>query len=105
MFEGTPKQFASAEEEVQYLRERIAASQREMLGRTSELDHADYSTIAKQEILDYGSFTPKMILDGSHALDAHALALHREDITNPLFKSQRHNILNRITARRNIFPM
>lgn len=81
MFEGAPKQFASAEEEVQYLRERIAASEREMLGRTTEIDNADYATIARQEILDYGSFTPKMILDGNHALDDHALASHREDIT------------------------
>ena len=78
MFESAPKQFASAEEEVQYLRERIALREREMLGRTTEVDQADYETIAKQELHEYGMFTPKVILNPDHVFDTHALASHTE---------------------------
>jgi Helicase HerA, central domain/TraM recognition site of TraD and TraG len=78
MFERNPKQFTSPEEEVQYLRERIAVREREMLGRTTEVDHADYETIAKQELHEYGMFTPKVILNPEHAFDDHALASHAE---------------------------
>lgn len=81
MFEGKPQQFASAEEEVQYLRERIAVREREMLGRTTEMDHADYETIAKQELHEYGQFTPKVILNPDHAFDAHALASQHEALS------------------------
>ena len=78
MFERSSKQFSSPEEEVQYLRERIAVREREMLGRTSEVDHADYETIAKHELHDYGMFTPKVILNPVHVFDDHELASHKE---------------------------
>lgn len=81
MLEGEPRQFASPEEEVQYLRERIALREREMLGRTTEVDHADYETIAKQELREYGLFTPRVILNPDHALGAHALASHHEVVS------------------------
>ncbi|MBY0538040.1 hypothetical protein K2P47_01425 [Patescibacteria group bacterium] len=78
MFERSSKQFSSPEEEVQYLRERIAVRERELLGRTTEVDHADYETIAKQELYEYGMFTPKVILNPDHAFDDHDLASHTE---------------------------
>ena len=80
MFERSAKKFASPEEEVQYLRERIAVREREMLGRTTEVDHADYETIAKQELREYGMFTPKVILNPDHAMDDHALAAQHEAV-------------------------
>ncbi len=87
MPEGVPKQFASAEEEVQYLRERIALREREMLARTPEVDHADRETMAKQELQEYGLFTPKVILTGERIMDGHELSAtmqHIETAHNPV---------------------
>lgn len=87
MPEGVPKQFASAEAEVQYLRERIALREREMLARSSEVDHADRETMAKQELHEYGLFTPKVILTGERILDGHELSAtmqHIETAHNPV---------------------
>ncbi len=80
MFERSSKKFSSPEEEVQYLRERIALREREMLGRTTEVDQADYETIAKQELHEYGMFTPKVILNPDHVMDAHMLAMQHEAV-------------------------
>ena len=77
MNEGIPKQFSSPEEELIYLRERIAERERELLSRNPEIDRADTETIGRQEIREYASFTPKVILDREHALDAPALAASR----------------------------
>lgn len=80
MSEGVPKQFSSPEEEVQYLRERIALREREMLARTPEVDHLDRETMARQELREYGMFTPKVILEGGRPLEGHELASHIEHI-------------------------
>jgi len=74
MVEGTPKQFSSPDEELIYLREKIALRERELMARNLEIDHSDTETIARQELKEYASFTPKMILDRKHALDGPALA-------------------------------
>ncbi len=74
MNEGIPKQFTSPEEEVQYLRERIAVREREMLGRTNEVDVHDHETIAREALREYGHFTPKVILTGERVLEGHDLA-------------------------------
>ncbi len=81
MAEGIPKQFSSPEEELLYLRERIAARERELLSRNSEADHQDTETIGRQEIKEYASFTPQVILAREHALDSHALASSVEQVT------------------------
>ncbi len=80
MNEGIPKQFSSPEEELIYLRERIAERERELLSRNPEIDRADTETIGRQEIREYASFTPKVILDREHALDAPALAASIEQV-------------------------
>lgn len=74
MAEGIPKQFSSPEEELIYLREKVALRERELLARNLEVDQADTETIAREELKEYASFTPKMILDREHALDEPAVA-------------------------------
>lgn len=80
MNEGMPKQFASPEEELRYLRERIALREQELLARNPESDFTDSETIGKEEIKEYASFTPKMILDKSHAISEPYLAASVEQI-------------------------
>ena len=65
MSEGTP-QFSSPEEEIAYLRERIAARERELLSRTTEVDTTDVETLGRQELREYAQFTPKVILTRDH---------------------------------------
>ncbi len=62
MKEDTPKQFASTEEEIAYLREQIANKERALIERNAQVDSADLETIGKQELFDYGTFTPEKIL-------------------------------------------
>ena len=80
MPESFPKRFSSPEEEITYLREKIAEREREILANSSELDKADIKTIGKQEIKEYASFTPKMILSDEHRIDDPDLALSVEQI-------------------------
>lgn len=72
--EGVPKQFSSPEEEIQYLRQQIASKEREMLQRTPEISPGEQESIAKQEIKEYVSFTPKMILDPEYEIKGKELA-------------------------------
>lgn len=74
MPERAPTQFTSPEEEVRYLREKIALRERELLGRSSEIDAADIETLGRQEILQYAQFTPKLILDKGHSFSETDLA-------------------------------
>ncbi len=62
MPEGAPKQFATPEEEIAYLREQIAARERDLLSRTPEIDATDVETVARQELRTYGQFTPQSVL-------------------------------------------
>jgi Helicase HerA, central domain len=79
--ENIPKQFSSPEEELIYLRERIAARERELLSRNQEIDHADTETIGKQEIREYASFTPQVILAREHRLEDPAIAASVEQVS------------------------
>ena len=54
--------FKSPEEEVTFLREKIASKEREHLERNAEADAADYETVAREEIKEYGEFTPDAVL-------------------------------------------
>ncbi len=87
MPEGVPRQFRSPEEEIAYLREQIAVRERELLGRSAEVDHADMETIAKRELHEYGTFTPNTVLAREHQLQPEELA-HRvarvEDARHPV---------------------
>lgn len=79
--EGGPRQFSTPEEEIEYLRQQIAARERELLERTPEIDHADVETIGKQEMEQYASFTPKMVLDPSYALSQEEITHSVEGIS------------------------
>ncbi|MBY0310106.1 hypothetical protein K2Q16_03105 [Patescibacteria group bacterium] len=74
MAESAPRQFSSAEEEIDYLKARIAERERELSLRSSEIDRADVEVLGKQELREYSQFTPKVILDSSHRLEGPALA-------------------------------
>jgi hypothetical protein len=84
MSEGLPKQFSSPEEEISYLREKIALRERELLARGPEVDKSDIETVGKQEIREYASFTPKMILSEDHRIDDVGLAMSVEQINKSL---------------------
>lgn len=80
MRESLPKQFASPQEEISYLREQIAQKEREVLSRVVEIDAADSETIAKQELLEYGTFTPNAILSKEHQLKDEEVAASVEQV-------------------------
>lgn len=75
MKESFPKQFTSPEEEISFLREQIAAKERELLERNKEVDQVDIETLGKQELKEYSSFTPRMILDPSYRLEPEEVAV------------------------------
>lgn len=68
MYEGVPQQFSSPQDELEYLRKRVAERERELLGRTPDIDKTDVETIGRQEINQYVSFTPKLVLDKNFQL-------------------------------------
>ncbi len=80
MSEGMPKRFSSPQEEITYLRERIAERERALLNRSSETDAADTETLTRQEIRDYTSFTPKMVLHPDYELTGEELAATIETV-------------------------
>ncbi|MCA9325910.1 hypothetical protein KDA23_07705, partial [Candidatus Saccharibacteria bacterium] len=62
MQENSPLRFSSPEEEIAYLKEQIARRERELLDRTPEIDNTDIETVGKQELFEYGTFTPDAVL-------------------------------------------
>ncbi|MCA9361210.1 type IV secretion system DNA-binding domain-containing protein [Candidatus Kaiserbacteria bacterium] len=68
MNEYAPQKFASPEEEITFLRNQIASKERELLERSPEADRTDLESIAKHELLEYGTFTPNSVLDKAHQL-------------------------------------
>ncbi|MEK7638772.1 MAG: DUF87 domain-containing protein [Patescibacteria group bacterium] len=78
--EGVPAKFSNPQEEINYLRERIAVRERELLDRTPEIDTADRETIGRQELKEYTSFTPKMVLKPDYELTHEALTRSVEHI-------------------------
>jgi hypothetical protein len=81
MNEGIPQKFTSPEEEIAFLRQQIATKEQEMLGRSAEVDAADVETIGKQELKEYVSFTPKMVLDPEYELQGQALVESVETVS------------------------
>lgn len=56
------------------MRQQIALREREMLSRSAEVDVADSESIGKEQIREYVSFTPKVILDPGYELSGKDLA-------------------------------
>jgi len=80
MLEGTPKQFSSPEEELQYLRQQVARRELELLGHDPELMKKERDVVTKQEIHAYGTFTPQAVLSDGQRLQGHELASQLENI-------------------------
>lgn len=72
--EGIPQKFTSPDEEIAFLRKQIAEKEREILSRIPVIDGADIETIGREQIREYVSFTPKMVLDPSYELAGQQLA-------------------------------
>ncbi len=113
MNEGVPRQFASPEQEIEYLRDRIAQSERQILDRAPDADAAHIETAGKQEIKQYMSFTPKMVLDGNYQLSdaeinnsAETLAISHdpvEDIIQIAYDKGIRNALSVLEATSNTY--
>jgi hypothetical protein len=63
-----PKKFASPEEEIAFLRGEIAKRERELMNRSGETDRADYETLGKHIMREYGQHDPSVLLADAHAL-------------------------------------
>lgn len=72
--EQIPQQFSTPEEEINFLRQRIAERERELLNRNPESDQADFETAGKQEVKEYGKFTPKAVLHDDYQLPDQAVS-------------------------------
>lgn len=85
MDERTPnlpaEKFSSPEEEIGFLRQRIAERERELLERNREADALDYETVGKQELFEYGTFTPQRILEAERQMTEPAVAQAAERIS------------------------
>lgn len=66
--EGVPKQFSTPEEEIAFLRAQIASRERELGVHSVEANPADIENVAKEQLREYGAFTPKAVLDPSYQL-------------------------------------
>lgn len=55
-------QFDTPEKEIEYLREQIAAKERELTERSAEVDQADIEAVGKEALREYGTFTPQLVL-------------------------------------------
>jgi len=64
----TRSPFKSPEEEIAYLRERIALRERELHDRGGDVDTADYEGLAKHELREYAEHSPDVVLDPAHRL-------------------------------------
>lgn len=79
--EGGPRQFSTPQEEIEYLRSQIAERERVLLERTPEIDNTDIETVGRQEVQQYASFTPKMVLDPSYELSQEEIAHSVEGVS------------------------
>jgi hypothetical protein len=71
--EGGPKQFASPQEEIEFLRQQIANKERELLDRSPEADDADMETVGKMQMREYHGFTPQRILHPEYQMEGQSL--------------------------------
>lgn len=68
MVEKITQKFSSPAEEIAFLRRQIADKERELLSRAPEADRQELETVAKEEVHQYGTFTPNTILEKQHQL-------------------------------------
>ena len=69
-----PTRFSSPEEEVFFLRQQLAARERELLFRQPEIDPVEREALGRQELREYSQFTPKSVLHPEYELQPQELA-------------------------------
>lgn len=66
---GVPaEKFSSPEEEIAFLRQQITERERALLERNREADATDFETVGKQELFEYGTFTPQQVLSSEQVM-------------------------------------
>ncbi|MAZ30151.1 hypothetical protein CL655_02610 [bacterium] len=75
-----PEKFSSPEEEIAFLRQRIADREREVAERNREADPVDYETVGKQELHEYGTFTPQSVLAAEQVMAEPAVTAAAERV-------------------------
>ncbi len=78
MPENFPQRFNSPQEEIAYLRERIASRERELTVHNPEVKKPVVEVAGKQELFEYGTFTPNAVLSNEHQLSASEVVAHTE---------------------------
>ena len=76
------EKFSSPEEEIAFLRQRIAERERDLLDRNKEADPVDFETVGKQELFEYGTFTPQQVLQAEQAMSDPAVSEAAERIND-----------------------
>lgn len=79
--EGNPRQFSTPEQEIEYLRSRIAQRERELFERVPDIDRADVETLGRQELKNYHNFTPTVVLHKDYALTPEEVRRSAEAVT------------------------
>lgn len=74
MPENFPRQFTSPEEEIAFLKEQIAQKERELLSRAPESELKELEVVGKEQIKEYGSFTPELVLAKERRMDTDDMA-------------------------------
>lgn len=77
----------SPEEEIAFLRRQIAEQERELLARAPEAANEELETIAKDQLFEYGTFTPNTVLDKDHQLnedETYAAVAQVESASDPV---------------------
>ncbi len=80
------KKFSSPEEEIAFLRSEIAKRERVLLERNAEADSADYETIGKQVMREYGEHDPSVVLEKKNILDPHGVAESHQSLETATHK-------------------
>lgn len=81
MQEGVPQKFSTPEEEIAFLRQQIATRERELMERSVEIDEVDRETLGREQVKEYLSFTPKMVLEPDYELKNEELAMSVESFS------------------------
>lgn len=99
------EKFRSPEEEIAFLRERIALRERELVDRNLEADAADYETLAKEELKEYSEFTPDAVLQKKYQIQGHELASKAAELSTSSAKIEEALALARERGIRNLFSV
>lgn len=78
--------FASAEEEIAFLRTEVARREQELLERNKNIDSTDRETIGTGVMREYSEHQPELILEKKHALGEHELMNAKASLETATYK-------------------